>query len=223
MRVGSKSGGTLDVKVPAAAKSGQVVVETAAGIASHASSRVTIKVVKAATALSATLPAPKLAAVAGIAALDAGISTRKAGKGVSAVQVAYVSHAPETVGVRVDVVRAADGVSIFSESRSAAPEKQQTLTWEGRGSAAPTSPPTADTSCASPPAPRSAPAAATSSCRAAAASRSAAARRRRTAPSSSAPSPSSAPSSPFAARTTTARARPPSAPAATATRTRART
>jgi murein DD-endopeptidase MepM/ murein hydrolase activator NlpD len=134
VRVGAKSGGTLDVKVPAAAKSGQVVVETAAGIASHASSRVTIKVVKAATALSATLPAPKLSAVAGIAALDAGISTRKAGKGVSAVQVAYVSHAPETVGVRVDVVRAADGVSIFSESRSAAPEKQQTLTWEGRGS-----------------------------------------------------------------------------------------
>ncbi len=136
MRVTSKDAGKLDVTVPAAAKSGQVVVETVAGTASRASARLSIKVVKAATALSATLPAPRLAAVAGIAALDAGISTRKAGKGVSAVQVAYVSHASETIGVRVDVVRTEDGVSIFSESRSAAPEKQQTLTWEGRGSSA---------------------------------------------------------------------------------------
>jgi len=136
VRVSAKSAAKLDVRVPAAAKSGQVVVETAAGTASRASSRLTIKVVRAATALSATLPAPKLAAVAGIAGLEAGISTRKAGRGVSAVQVAYVSRAPERVGVRVDVVRAADGVSIFSDARSAAPGRQQTLTWEGRGSGA---------------------------------------------------------------------------------------
>lgn len=136
VRVSSKSGSKLDVTVPAAAKSGQVVVQTAAGTASRASSRLSIKVVRAATALSATLPAPKLTAVAGIAALDAGISTRKAGRGVSAVQVAYVSRASESVDVRIDVVRAADGVSVFSDARGALPGRQQTLTWEGRGSGA---------------------------------------------------------------------------------------
>ncbi|MDO8187501.1 M23 family metallopeptidase [Conexibacter sp. JD483] len=136
VRVSSKSATKLDVTVPAAAVSGQVVVETSAGTAMRSSARLSVKVVKAATALSATLPAPKLAAVAGIADLDAGISTRKAGKGVSAVQVAFVSQAPGTVGVRVDVVRAADGISVFSDTRSAAPGKQQTLTWEGRNSGA---------------------------------------------------------------------------------------
>lgn len=136
VRVSPKSGSTLDVKVPAAAKSGQVVVESLSGKAARSAARLSIKVVRAATALSATLPAPKLAAVAGIASLDAGISTRKAGKGVSAVQVAYVSRAAETVGVRVDVVRSDDGSSIFSDTRSAAPGRQQTLTWEGRGASA---------------------------------------------------------------------------------------
>ncbi|MDW5593960.1 M23 family metallopeptidase [Conexibacter stalactiti] len=135
VRVSGKSATQLDVKVPSTAKSGQVVVATAAGVASQ-SKTVSIRVVKAASSVSATLPAPVLAPVAGIAQLDAGISTSRAGKGVSAAQVAYISHAGAPVAVRIDVVRSDDGLSVFSDTRTAAPEQQQTLTWEGRGNSA---------------------------------------------------------------------------------------
>lgn len=135
VRVRATDAARLDVKVPATARSGQVVVATAAGVASQ-SKTVSIKVVRASTPVSATLPAPTLTPVAGVAQLDAGIATRKAGKGASAAAIAYVSHAPAAVAVRVDVVRLDDGVSIYDETRTAAPEQTQTLTWEGKGSVA---------------------------------------------------------------------------------------
>jgi murein DD-endopeptidase MepM/ murein hydrolase activator NlpD len=135
VRVSARSATQLDVKVPASAKSGQVVVATAAGVASQAKT-VSIRVVKAASSVSATLPAPILAAVSGLSQLEAGVSTSKAGKGVSAAQIAYVSRAATPVTVRIDVVGGDDGLSVFSETRTAAPGQQQTLTWEGRGEAA---------------------------------------------------------------------------------------
>lgn len=136
VRVSASDPAQLDVRVPAKARSGQVVITTAAGVATQ-SKTVSIRIVRASsTTPSAKLPAPVLAPVAGVAQLDAGVATRKAGKGASAAAIAYVSHAPAAVAVRVDVVSVDDGLSIFDETRVAAPEQPQTLTWEGKGSVA---------------------------------------------------------------------------------------
>lgn len=134
VRVRAKSSSSVDVRVPATARSGQVVVATATGVASQARG-VSIRIVKPAAATLAAPAAPVLRPIAGVAQLDAGFLTSKAGKGASGATIAYVSHAPEPVSVRVDVVRVADGLSIFKDERSAAAEQQQTIEWDGRGDA----------------------------------------------------------------------------------------
>jgi murein DD-endopeptidase MepM/ murein hydrolase activator NlpD len=125
-----------DVKVPAKARSGRIALVSAAGVTAQAAAK-TVKVAPrgATQTLAAEEPAaPTLKPVKGIAQLDAGIAKRRvAKKGVSAVTVAYVSHAPEQTTVRVDVVRSADGVSVFSDERTVAAEQPQTLSWNGRG------------------------------------------------------------------------------------------
>jgi murein DD-endopeptidase MepM/ murein hydrolase activator NlpD len=79
------------------------------------------------------LATPVLAPVAGIGQLAAGLSLRKVARGaVSAATLAYVSHQRTPQQVRVDVVRLADGLSIFTAVRTAAPEVQQTIRWNGR-------------------------------------------------------------------------------------------
>src|SRR5690606_36067969 len=45
--------------------------------------------------------------------------------------VAYVSRAPAPVAVRLDVVRVADGRSVFDDLRTVEPHAQQTIAWEG--------------------------------------------------------------------------------------------
>lgn len=123
-----------DVRVPATARSGRIALVSAAGVSAQAAAA-PLKVSKAlARPLTVEEPAaPTLAPVNGIAQLDAGIAKRKAGaSGASAVTVAYVSHAAGEIAVRVDIVRRADGLSIFSDARTVSAEQPQTLTWNGR-------------------------------------------------------------------------------------------
>ncbi|ADB50306.1 M23 family metallopeptidase [Conexibacter woesei] len=134
-RARATSATSLDVKVPAKARSGHVALVTAAGVASQ-SHGVTVRVVKpASTTYAATLPAPVLRPIPGVDQLEAGFVTRKAGKAASAASIAYVSRAAAAVTVRVDVVRLSDGLSIFSDERSAATGQQQTVAWDGRSDA----------------------------------------------------------------------------------------
>lgn len=133
-RVRVSSATSLDVKVPAKARSGQVALVTAAGVASQ-SRGVAVRVVKPASTYAATLPAPVLRPIPGVDQLEAGFVTRKAGKAASAASIAYVSRAAAAVTVRVDVVRLADGLSVFSDERSAPSGEQQTVAWDGRSDA----------------------------------------------------------------------------------------
>lgn len=219
--ISSRSATRVDVRVPAGARSGRVAIVGPAGSAARPGGA-SLNVVKAATADLPAIdepPAPTLAPVKGIAQLDAGISKRRVGRsGVSAVTVAYVSRAASQTSVRVDVVRRADGASVFSDERTVGGEQQQSLTWNGRGdgalavdgkydvriSAGGTTVPRATTFAAAGGA----------------------------APQAAPPPPGSTSLGAFTfvgavsrcgGRTTTARARPASAPAAAATRTRART
>lgn len=80
-----------------------------------------------------TLAAPALSPVAGIGQLAAGTVFRKVSRrAVSAATLVYVSHGRAPQQVRVDVVRLADGLSVFTDVRTAAPEAQQTIRWNGR-------------------------------------------------------------------------------------------
>lgn len=82
---------------------------------------------------AAKLAAPVLAPVQGIGQLDAGVALRKVSRrAASAATLAYVSHARGPQTVRVDVVRLADGFSVFADERTVAPEVQQTVRWNGR-------------------------------------------------------------------------------------------
>jgi murein DD-endopeptidase MepM/ murein hydrolase activator NlpD len=129
--VAARSAASLDVKVPARARSGQVAVISTGGAASQASPA-SIRVVKrAAGPTRAEGAEPVLTPVAGIAQLDAGVATRKAGKAVSGATVAYVSHAAAPVAVRLDVVRMADGLSVFTDERTVDPEARQSIAWDG--------------------------------------------------------------------------------------------
>src|SRR5215212_200288 len=77
--------------------------------------------------------APVLSPVASIPQLAAGASFRKVSKrAVSAATLAYVSHARGPLQVRVDVVRLADGYSVFTDERTIGPETTQTVGWNGR-------------------------------------------------------------------------------------------
>jgi murein DD-endopeptidase MepM/ murein hydrolase activator NlpD len=81
----------------------------------------------------AVLAAPALSPVASIPQLAAGVAFRKISKrAVSAATLAYVSHARTSQQVRVDVVRLADGLSVFTDERTVAPEATQKVSWNGR-------------------------------------------------------------------------------------------
>jgi murein DD-endopeptidase MepM/ murein hydrolase activator NlpD len=83
-------------------------------------------------------PAPKPAApvltpVRGFPQLAAAVTVRRVGRrAVSAIAVRYVSHARNPLQVRVDIVRGADGLSVYSNVRTVAPEKTQRVAWNGR-------------------------------------------------------------------------------------------
>ncbi|HEX4807061.1 MAG TPA: M23 family metallopeptidase [Conexibacter sp.] len=81
----------------------------------------------------APVPPPVLYPVASIPQLSAGVSLRTVGRrSVSSATLAYVTHARGALRVRVDVVRLADGVSVYSDLRTVAPSAQQTIRWNGR-------------------------------------------------------------------------------------------
>lgn len=78
-------------------------------------------------------PAPVLAPVSGIPQLEAGVALRKVSRrAASAATLRYVSHAGGPQQVRVDVVRLADGMSIYHDERTVQPEVPQTIRWSGR-------------------------------------------------------------------------------------------
>ena len=88
---------------------------------------------RAATAPATTVAAPALAPLASIPQLAAGVTFRKVSRrAVSAATLTYVSHARGAVQVRVDVVRLADGLSVFTDERTVAPEATQSVSWSGR-------------------------------------------------------------------------------------------
>jgi len=77
--------------------------------------------------------APLLSPIASIPQLSAGVSFRTVSKrAVSAATLTYVSHAQTPLAVRVDVVRLADGFSVYSDERTVAPETPQKVKWNGR-------------------------------------------------------------------------------------------
>jgi murein DD-endopeptidase MepM/ murein hydrolase activator NlpD len=84
--------------------------------------------------LSAPVQAgPVLSPVASIPQLAAGVTFRRVSKqAVSAATLTYVSHARGPLQVRVDVVRLADGYSVFTDERTVAPEATQKVGWNGR-------------------------------------------------------------------------------------------
>jgi murein DD-endopeptidase MepM/ murein hydrolase activator NlpD len=78
-------------------------------------------------------PPPVLAPVASLPQLSAGVVLRTVSRrAVSSATLVYVSHASRALQVRVDVVRLADGTSVYSVQRTAAPGVQQTFRWNGR-------------------------------------------------------------------------------------------
>ncbi len=88
---------------------------------------------KRATTAPATVVSPVLSPVASIPQLAAGVTFRKVSKrAVSAATLTYVSHAHDPLQVRVDVVRLADGLSVFTDERTVAPEATQKVSWSGR-------------------------------------------------------------------------------------------
>jgi len=87
------------------------------------------------TASAPVQSGPVLSPVAAIPQLAAGVSFRKVSKrAVSAATLAYVSHARSPLQVRVDVVRLADGYSVYSDERTVEPETTQRVRWNGRAS-----------------------------------------------------------------------------------------
>jgi murein DD-endopeptidase MepM/ murein hydrolase activator NlpD len=106
---------------PAAASTG------GAGMADPAPTRTTTAPAAARTA------SPVLSPLRAIPELSAGVGLRKVSRrAASAATLAYVSHAREPIRVRVDVVRLADGFSVFADERTVTPEAAQTIRWNGR-------------------------------------------------------------------------------------------
>ena len=88
---------------------------------------------KRASTAPAAVTAPVLSPVASIPQLAAGVTFRRVSKrAVSAATLTYVSHAHGSQRVRVDVVRLADGLSVFTDERTVAPEATQKVSWSGR-------------------------------------------------------------------------------------------
>jgi murein DD-endopeptidase MepM/ murein hydrolase activator NlpD len=82
---------------------------------------------------AATPTVPALAPLASMPQLSAAVKLQKVSpRAASAATLTYVSHARGAVHVRVDVVRLADGMSVFTDQRSVAPETPQKVGWSGR-------------------------------------------------------------------------------------------
>ena len=78
-------------------------------------------------------PTVTLAPVSGIPQIEAGVAFRKVSRrATSAATLRYVSHASQPLKIRVDVVRLLDGLSIFHDERTVAPEATRTIRWSGR-------------------------------------------------------------------------------------------
>ncbi len=87
----------------------------------------------AARTAPAVAPPPVLSPVASIPEVSASVSLRRVGRrAVSSATLVYVSHARAALRVRVDVVRLADGMSVYTDLRTVAPGAQQTIRWNGR-------------------------------------------------------------------------------------------
>jgi len=87
----------------------------------------------AAPTAPAAPPPPALSPVASLPQISAGVALRTVSRhAVSSATLVYVSHASRPLQVRVDVVRLADGTSVFSVQRTVAPGVQQTFRWNGR-------------------------------------------------------------------------------------------
>jgi murein DD-endopeptidase MepM/ murein hydrolase activator NlpD len=81
----------------------------------------------------ASVGGPKLLPVAHLPQLAAGIALRRVSRqAASAATLRFVSHASGTQQVRIDVVRLADGYSVYSTVRAVAAEVPQTIRWSGR-------------------------------------------------------------------------------------------
>jgi murein DD-endopeptidase MepM/ murein hydrolase activator NlpD len=112
-----------------------VTLALAAGSAGAASggAGITTPTPKRALAPAATSSSPVLAPVRSLSQLAAAVTLRKVSRrAASAATLAYVSHAGGPLPVRVDVVRLADGFSVFTDRRTVAPETPQTIRWNGR-------------------------------------------------------------------------------------------
>jgi len=109
-------------------------VATAARAATTGGAGLSAPAPAARTAPAVAAP-PVLLPVPSIPQLSAGIALRKVSRrAASAATLAYVSHARGPVAVRVDVVRLADGMSVYTDQRTVAPGVQQTVRWTGRAS-----------------------------------------------------------------------------------------
>ena len=81
----------------------------------------------------ARVSGPRLFPVAHMPQLAAGIALRRISrKAASAAMLRFVSQASGTQQVRIDVVRLADGYSVYSTTRSVAAGVPQTIRWSGR-------------------------------------------------------------------------------------------
>jgi len=104
-----------------------------AAAASTGGAGIAAPVVPPAPSAPAALPAPALAPLASIPQLSAGVALRMVSRrAAGAVTLVYASSARRPVAVRVDVVRLADGLSVFTDQRTVAPGTSQQLTWSGR-------------------------------------------------------------------------------------------
>jgi murein DD-endopeptidase MepM/ murein hydrolase activator NlpD len=110
-----------------------VLVPTALGAGTGGAGFVSPTTKRAVKAPASAVPAPVLAPVRGIPQLAAGIALHRISRGAaSAVTIAYASHAGAPLQVRTDVVRRLDGLSVFTDVRTAAPAAPQTIAWNGR-------------------------------------------------------------------------------------------
>jgi murein DD-endopeptidase MepM/ murein hydrolase activator NlpD len=88
---------------------------------------------KQAASAPVAVPAPTLTPLASLPQISAGVSLRKVStRAVSAATLTYVSHARGPQRVRVDVVRLADGLSVYTDERTVDPESSQKVGWNGR-------------------------------------------------------------------------------------------
>jgi murein DD-endopeptidase MepM/ murein hydrolase activator NlpD len=86
----------------------------------------------ATSAPPAPAAAPALVPVPGLPQLAAAVTLRRIGRrAASTVTLRFVSHAGGPLQVRLDVVRRADGLSVFNGVRIAAPGVMQRMTWNG--------------------------------------------------------------------------------------------